>query len=557
MIDRYDAARLLSFDRDPLTREQTVEVAHEALLREWPRLRSWLDEDRDGLRLHRHITTSAAAWEAGDRDEGELYRGGRLEAAGLWAGEHADDLNESELGFVAASVEQQRLAERARARSARRLRRLLVATAIIALIALVAGGVAWHQQSEAAASRRAADLAAREATTQRDAATVAATDAQQQRQSALDAAFASDTERMAAIAPRLAKTDPSLGMLVAAEANGRTKDPATLGALQDVLAADTTLGYIRPGSTSTSDYTLLQVSYDTAGNIVTFGGTPKDGGWNEEIIVWDGSTHERLRQIPAPKSAISESGTRMVAIGGNEAAWIDDDRHLWVADLTTGTVADHGAWGGSGVGIEGRSGRIVVVSVGGEVLVFDHGQETPHWRSSGDSAKSATPAYVAFNGSGTKVYVSRSQGVRAFDMATGDDLGHIDYVAPHEVNEFVAPLDSDDSKVIIGNTYQPVLGNLNDGTYTEFRLPLANLDPINIVPVGGDRHALIDFRGSVIISNPTGAVLVGPIELHLGRTWAAALAPNGRTMVVGGDSGAAVIALDASNLMRTTLAAPA
>ncbi len=76
-----DDARLLTFDHDPATREPTVEVAHEALIREWPRLRSWLDDDRDGLRIHRHLTETAATWIASDRDDGELYRGGRLEAA--------------------------------------------------------------------------------------------------------------------------------------------------------------------------------------------------------------------------------------------------------------------------------------------------------------------------------------------------------------------------------------------------------------------------------------------------------------------------------------------
>ena len=37
------------------TGEQTVEVAHEALIREWPALRGWLEEDRDGLRIHREV----------------------------------------------------------------------------------------------------------------------------------------------------------------------------------------------------------------------------------------------------------------------------------------------------------------------------------------------------------------------------------------------------------------------------------------------------------------------------------------------------------------------
>ncbi|MEZ5231724.1 MAG: hypothetical protein R2749_03310 [Acidimicrobiales bacterium] len=69
-------------------------MAHEALLRAWPRLRAWLDEDRDGLRVLRHLTAAAAAWEASGRDAGELYRGGRLEAAEAWADEQPDRLND-------------------------------------------------------------------------------------------------------------------------------------------------------------------------------------------------------------------------------------------------------------------------------------------------------------------------------------------------------------------------------------------------------------------------------------------------------------------------------
>ena len=43
----------------------TAEVAHEALLREWPRLRGWLEEDVDGRRLHRRVTEAARDWDAG------------------------------------------------------------------------------------------------------------------------------------------------------------------------------------------------------------------------------------------------------------------------------------------------------------------------------------------------------------------------------------------------------------------------------------------------------------------------------------------------------------
>ena len=103
VIESFGAARLLAFDHDPVTREPTVEVAHEALLREWSRLRGWLDDDRDGLRVHRHLTLAAAGWEASGRDAGELYRGGRLETASSWAREHDGDLNERERAFLESS----------------------------------------------------------------------------------------------------------------------------------------------------------------------------------------------------------------------------------------------------------------------------------------------------------------------------------------------------------------------------------------------------------------------------------------------------------------------
>jgi hypothetical protein len=61
LIDRWTHARLLTGDRDPQTRVPTVEVAHEALLREWPRLRAWIEEDRDELMVLGHLRESAAS----------------------------------------------------------------------------------------------------------------------------------------------------------------------------------------------------------------------------------------------------------------------------------------------------------------------------------------------------------------------------------------------------------------------------------------------------------------------------------------------------------------
>jgi formylglycine-generating enzyme required for sulfatase activity len=85
------------------TEQDSAEVAHEALIREWGTLRKWLDEDRESLRLHRHLTESAAEWQRRGREAGELYRGTRLKQIQEWMKEHSEELNPPEREFLKAS----------------------------------------------------------------------------------------------------------------------------------------------------------------------------------------------------------------------------------------------------------------------------------------------------------------------------------------------------------------------------------------------------------------------------------------------------------------------
>jgi len=87
--------------------ENTVEVAHEALIREWGRLREWLNQDREGLRVHRHLTEAAHEWQLLERDAGALYRGAQLVQARGWAAAHHERLNELERAFLEASEERE------------------------------------------------------------------------------------------------------------------------------------------------------------------------------------------------------------------------------------------------------------------------------------------------------------------------------------------------------------------------------------------------------------------------------------------------------------------
>ena len=81
-----------------------MDISHEALIRAWPRVREWLDEDRAGQRVLRRITESSAEWVRLARDEGLLFRGARLAEAVEWREEHEALLNDDERAFLDASA---------------------------------------------------------------------------------------------------------------------------------------------------------------------------------------------------------------------------------------------------------------------------------------------------------------------------------------------------------------------------------------------------------------------------------------------------------------------
>jgi WD40 repeat protein len=86
------------------TSEDAAEVAHEALIREWPTLHSWLEENREGLRLHRQLTEAAQEWLGMGRESDVLFRGARLVQIREWASTHQEEMNALEHEFLLASI---------------------------------------------------------------------------------------------------------------------------------------------------------------------------------------------------------------------------------------------------------------------------------------------------------------------------------------------------------------------------------------------------------------------------------------------------------------------
>jgi DNA-binding SARP family transcriptional activator/WD40 repeat protein len=143
LADLIDARLLTVSDGD-------VELSHEALLREWPRYRAWLEEDRIGRRVHAHLTAAARDWDERGRDAADLYRGARLATALEWEGGREQELDEIERAFLGAS-------RAAAVRAQRRLRMVLAAVAALLAVAVAGAVLALEQRGSARDEARIAE----------------------------------------------------------------------------------------------------------------------------------------------------------------------------------------------------------------------------------------------------------------------------------------------------------------------------------------------------------------------------------------------------------------
>jgi WD40 repeat protein len=141
VLDQLATARLITLT------ENTVEIAHEALIQGWPTLREWLTTDREKVRAHRRLTEAATEWDHHDRDEGYLYRGSVL---ATWQDHDPDTLNKLEQAFLAASTARQ---DRDRAARQRRLRMSLAGLGVIVAVMSVLAALAVVQATRTAQER--------------------------------------------------------------------------------------------------------------------------------------------------------------------------------------------------------------------------------------------------------------------------------------------------------------------------------------------------------------------------------------------------------------------
>jgi WD40 repeat protein len=359
VIEAFTAARLVSTDRD------TVEIAHEALIRAWPRLSGWVEDSRAGLRLHRQLTEAAAAWESLGRDQGALYRGLRLSSTVEAADANVIDLTGTEREFLRASRQNQH----ARARRARHANALLAG--LLAVVLAVATVAVWQWRT--AVTARQIALSRQLAAVSRQVAT--------QAQTLLDSR--PDTAMLLGVqayrtAPTMEARSALIGMSTRgayqAEFTAHSAPVSDLAFTADGRALVTVSRDHSIAVWDTHDHHRIAslTGHDTwlrAVAITADGSTMASGGDDQDIALWDLASHARIATLAGHTGAVKDVAFspdgRLLASGG-----ADDTVLLW--DLAQHTAIARLTGHGGTVNSVAFSpdGRILAVAGTGHTIVL-------------------------------------------------------------------------------------------------------------------------------------------------------------------------------------------
>ena len=255
-LEAFTAARLLT------SGGQAVEITHEALLRRWPRLRGWLDEDRSGLLVRQELEDAAATWAREGRDAAGLYGGVRLASAQGWAADrvHFRELTQAGRDFLAAS-------ERRRRRGTRRRNGIIAVLAALSLLLAGLSVFALNQRSDAQANYQTAQ--ANDQTAQAELMAAEATQAWSDFRPDTALKFAVEADRMDPSSSQVRST------LLTSQAVPITGRLLTNGAAEA--------------------YNMVGVAFNPADTIIA--GTTQD----DKVQLWSAATYRLLWSFQFPK----------------------------------------------------------------------------------------------------------------------------------------------------------------------------------------------------------------------------------------------------------------
>jgi class 3 adenylate cyclase/WD40 repeat protein len=536
-----------------VTEDGYVEVAHEALIREWPRLRGWLDDNRDAIRTHRHLSRAASDWDASGRPDTDLYRGARLDATLQLIESDVVALNAREREFVEASAaerdrDRNELAERARVqtRSNKRLRLLLTAAGIALVATVVASTLAISQRNRADDQARVASDRARVAT----------------------------ARGLVVRAPTLAEAQPDVALLLAVEALKLDDSPESRAAMASALLhRPQLLSFVRP----------------TSGPYPRVIALPGEG-----VLAANGRGLDRWTALdPRPVSVVTGVEPIDVAASGDGslvaiAAKDGTVRVLRVNDgsvvLPPTTPAD-GMAGHVAMSSDGK--QVAVGTTDGKAVVYDvaSGATSPTLDASNGAATDGPAPTVAFGPHAGQVTTASYLGtVRSWDIATAapgpglnggypttalavsgshvatgspgalgtiptSTVGDIDTGQPLQapIGRFISP----DGALSVG---LPVPGTVPEGivgipaasvtrdangvvTPTPAPAPaVQDRIPVTFTPDGSDVIGVNQIGGPGVVVASTIGTTSETIDAGVGPVRDISVSPDGSTMVITGDA---------------------
>lgn len=501
ILGSFVAERLLLADRDPVTRGPTVEVAHEALLRQWPRLTAWVEDQREALILGRRFRSAMSEWETAGQDDGYLLTGPRLAPFLEWA--ESTPLSGDERRFFDAS--RRRDAEEREERERRRRTQLFV-LAGAAVVAVFLAGWAFVERGRAAdeAERTAIESEARLAAQQEAERHQAEAEAQaalalaQTELAEYNAEIARSRE-LAASAISVLDADPSLSKLLALAAADIADPPLeSISALHRALAADRVVSRYEWPESVPAPWEMW-VHMDPAGERLVAAGV--DGIPSSHLEVVEIATGEVLWTWGVDHPEVSIDRPRFIDDGRLVVAGVlwetrtregtrpdPSDLGVFIFDAESGEVVDHFETGVCGATVRAASDTHVAaasvdqdsfacffvaeeaVSHPLELIELASGERLSLTQWSRRGAHNATVDGGAdFSGDGSVLAFDdvRTGLVVVVDVAAGERVAELDLADPSQEDSYVRRLDRDGSRLIYGTDPIRVVDLESGGTLME------------------------------------------------------------------------------------------